>query len=47
MYFPKITLFLSLKIVFVLANFEGPDEKLHSAAFYLDLHFLQNTVNPV
>ena len=27
--------FLSLKIVFILANSEGPDEMLHCAAFHL------------
>ena len=32
--------FLSLKIVFVLANSVDPDEMLHYAAFHLDLHCL-------
>ena len=32
--------FLSLKIVFVLANSVDPDEMLHHAAFHLGLHCL-------
>ena len=34
-------MFLSLKIVFVLANSTDPDEMLHYAAFHLGLHCLQ------
>ena len=33
-------LFLSLKIVFVLANSVDPDEMQHSKAFHLGLHCL-------
>ena len=33
--------FLSLKIVFILANSADPDEMQHYAAFYLGLHCLQ------
>ena len=32
--FPKTIVFLSLKIRFVLANSEDPDEMLHYAAFH-------------
>ena len=32
--------FLSLKVVFVLANSVDPDEMLHYAANHLGLHFL-------
>ena len=33
LYFPNKTVFLSLKIVFVIANSVDPDEMLHYAAF--------------
>ena len=32
--------FLSLKIVFILANSADPDEMPHKAAFHLGLHYL-------
>ena len=32
--------FLSLKIVFILANSANPDEMLHDATFHLGLHCL-------
>ena len=34
------SIFLSLKIVLILANSADPDEKQHSAAFHLCLHCL-------
>ena len=38
--YKKNIVFHSLKIDFVLANSEDPDEMLHNAAFHLDLHYL-------
>ena len=38
----KNDIFLSLKIDFVSANSEDPDEMPHNAAFHLDLHCLPN-----
>ena len=38
--FQNKILFLSLKIVFVLANSVDPDEMPHSNAFHLGLHCL-------
>ena len=38
--FHNINIFLSLNIVFILANSADPDEMPHYAAFYLDLHCL-------
>ena len=43
--FPNKKLFLSLKIVFVIANSENPDEMLHKAAFHLGLHCLSKYTN--
>ena len=39
-YFPWNDVFLSLKIVFILANSADPDEMPHYAAFHLGLHCL-------
>ena len=38
--FPKNIVFLSLTIIFVLANSEDPDEMPHFAAFHLGLQYL-------
>ena len=38
--FSKNIVFLSLKIDFVLANSEDPNEMLHDAAFHLGCHCL-------
>ena len=40
-------IFMSLKIVFVLANSTDPDEMPHFAAFYLGLHCLPKYCLPV
>ena len=40
LYFPIKIIFLSLKIVFVIAYSVDPDEMLHNAAFNLGLHCL-------
>ena len=39
----NLTVFLSLKIDFVLANNTDPDEMPHDAAFHLGLHRLQSS----
>ena len=36
----KFQIFLSLKIVYILANSADPDEMLHYVAFFLGLHCL-------
>ena len=36
----KFNMFLSLKIVFILANSVDPDEMPHTVAFHLGLHCL-------
>ena len=38
-------MFLSLKIVFVLAKIKGPDEMPHNAAFHLSLHCLSQSMH--
>ena len=40
--FWKLCVYLSLKIVLVLANSADPDEMQHDAAFHLGLHCLPN-----
>ena len=37
--------FLSLKIIFILANSVDPEEMLHNAGFHLDLHCLPSLHN--
>ena len=37
LYFPNISVFLSLKILFVITNRVDPDEMPHYATFYLGL----------
>ena len=41
--YSKNNVFQPLKIVFIIANSEGPDEMQHHAAFRLVLHCLPNT----
>ena len=39
--FQNNIVFLSVKIIFILANSADPDEMLHSVPFYLGFHCLQ------
>ena len=45
--FPNYAVFLSLKIIFILANSEEPNEMLHSAAYHLGLHCLPKYRFPI
>ena len=40
MYFQNYDVFLSLKVILILANDANPDEMKHYAAFHLGLHCL-------
>ena len=43
LYFSNKIVFLSLKIIFVMANSVDPDEMQHDVTFHLVLHCLQKT----
>ena len=44
--FLNYDVFLSLKVVLILANSKDPDEMQHTAAFHLGLHCLPHSENP-